>query len=115
MVCAYRRHPLAVPDPIVAVHVLKTQASVPTDFVLVRDHNSPNDVVLKDGETVDLRQGNVFYTVRACDVGERGHCTAPAKLAMNVDDRAEEIGTRNQTGGSVRELFELPADILLFP
>jgi hypothetical protein len=106
--------PLAVPDPTVAVHVLKVQANVPADFVLVRDYNSPNDVVLKDGETIDLRHGNVFYTMRACEVGERGYCTAPAKLAIKVDDRAEEIGTRAQTGGSIRELFELPAGIQLF-
>src|SRR5947208_991463 len=106
--------PLMVPDPTVAVHVLKTQASVPADFVLVRDHNSPNDVVMKDGDTIDLRHGNVVYTMPACEVGERENCTAPAKLAIKVDDRAEEIGTRNQTGGSIRELFELPSDILLF-
>lgn len=105
---------IAVPDPTVSEHVLRTQGNVPADFVIVRDHNSPDDVVIKPGEVVDLRDGNVFYTMRAADVGKRNVCKAPAKRAMFVDDRIEEIGTPHQTGGSVRELFELPEHVALF-
>jgi hypothetical protein len=105
---------IAVPDPTVSEHVLRTQAGVPAEFVIVRDHNSPDDVVVKPGEIVDLRSGNVFYTVCTADVGNRGACTAPAKRAIFVDDRAEEIGTPHQTGGSIRELFELSENVMLF-
>lgn len=106
--------PVAIPDPTVSVRVLKRQANIADDLVLVRDHNSPNDVILKDDEIVDVRQGNVLYAIPACEAGPRAHCTAPAKLAIKVDDRVEEIGVRAQTGGSVRELFELPKGVQLF-
>lgn len=105
---------VAIPDPTVAVKVLKKQANIGSDLVLVRDHNSPNDVILKDDEIVDLRQGNVFYAIPACEAGPRGDCTDPAKLAIEVDDRVEEIGVRAQTGGSVRDLFELAKGVQLF-
>jgi hypothetical protein len=104
---------VAVPDATVAVSVLKTQAGVADGHVLVRDHNSQNDVVL-DGGVVDLREGNVFYSIPAEQVGERTVCRVPAKRAILVDDRAEEIGTPHQTGGSIRELFELPKRVDLF-
>lgn len=105
---------IAIPDPTVSEAVLRAQASVPADFVIVRDHNSPDDVVLKPGEMVDLREGNVFYTIRATEVGKRKACTNPAKRAVFVDDRIEEIGKPNQTGGSIRALFELPDNVALF-
>lgn len=105
---------IAIPDPTVAVSVLKKQANVAEHLVLVRDHNSPNDTIFKDEDVVDLRQGNVFYTIAACEATKRSHCTAPAKLALKVDDRMEEIGTRKQSGKSVRELFELPKGARLF-
>jgi hypothetical protein len=105
---------IAVPDPTTSEHVLRTQASVPHYFVILRDHNSPADVILKPGEALDLRDGNVFYTMRATEVGQRNECTTPAKKAMFVDDRIEEIGTPHQTGGSIRELFELPKGVALF-
>ncbi len=37
-----------MPNRHVPVHLIKSLAGIPSDFVLVRDHNSPNDVVLKD-------------------------------------------------------------------
>ncbi|MFZ1218766.1 MAG: hypothetical protein WAO00_05695 [Chthoniobacterales bacterium] len=105
---------IAIPDPTVSEAVLRAQAGVPGVFVIVRDHNSPDDVVLKSGETVDLRDGNVFYTIRAAEVGKRKECANPAKRAVFVDDRIEEIGKPDQTGGSIRALFELPEDVALF-
>ena len=105
---------VAIPDTIVTVRVLKKQANIADDFALVRDHNSPNDLILKDDEIVSLRQGNVFYAIPACEAGSRGHCTAPAKLAVKVDDRLEEIGVRAQTGSSLRELFKLAKGLQLF-
>lgn len=105
---------IAVSDPTVSERVLRTQGSVPPDSVIVRDHNSPDDVVVEPAEIVDLREGNVFYTMRAAEAGKRNVCTAPAKRTMFVDDRIEEIGTPHQTGCSIRELFELPDHIALF-
>jgi hypothetical protein len=105
---------VAIPDPTVTEDVLRTQARVPADQVIIRDHNSPADVVLRPGQIVHLREGNVFYTISVADGGERKACSAPAKLAMFVDDRGEEIGTAHQTGGSIRELFEIPDHVALF-
>ena len=65
---------VSMPQQVVAVAVIRAQASVGDGFVLVRDHNSPNDVVLDDDGTVDLKDGNVFYTLRRCDVQPRGKC-----------------------------------------
>ncbi len=106
---------LSVPAPVVRVSVIKAQASIAPGKRLVRDHNSPNDVLLNDDQTVDLREGNVFYTLDAEDIeGERDHCSQPAKLAMLVDDRAEIIGTPHQHGRSIRDLFDIPVGSLLF-
>jgi hypothetical protein len=102
------------PDPTTTVQVLRAQAAVPPDHRVIRDHNSPNDVVLDDAAKLDLREGNVFYTVAVCDCSWTTHCASPAKLAMLVDDRAEIIGTKAQTGGSIRGLFELPDEVELF-
>ncbi len=63
-----------MPQRVVAVAVIRTQSGISEDFVLVRDHNSPNDVVLDDGVSVDLAEGNVFYTIRRCDVPPQGCC-----------------------------------------
>jgi hypothetical protein len=94
--------------------VLRAQGTVPADHRVVRDHNSPDDVILNDAANLDLRNGNVLYTVPACDRSPSTHCASPAKLAMLVDDRAEIIGTSDQTGVSIRGLFELPEDVALF-
>ena len=103
-----------IPDPTVRVSVLRAQAEISADQVIVRDHNSPNDTVLKDAEIVDLRGGNVFYSLPKCDVKPQPACGEPAKIAMSVDDRLEVIGTKHQTGRTIRELFELPRDVHLF-
>lgn len=102
------------PDPTTAVAVLRAQGGVASDHRVVRDHNSPNDVVLDDSAELDLRDGNVFYSVPRCDRMPSGKCASPAKLAMSVDDRAEIIGQSDQTGASIRGLFELPSDAALF-
>jgi hypothetical protein len=101
------------PRQIVKVKLLKSQAGIGDDFVLARDHNSPNDVVLDDNAEVDLADGNVFYKVPRCDVRPRGQCTAPPKLAYFVNDRAEITTNPDQTGKTVRELFDLAPDATL--
>jgi hypothetical protein len=98
-----------MPQRRVKVRVVRAQAGVGDEFVLVRDHNSPDDVLLGNDEEIDLADGNVFYRLRACEVQPRGHCTAPAKLAFVVDDRQETTLRCEQTGQSLRDLFTIPA------
>jgi hypothetical protein len=104
---------IAAPRRVISVSVLKAQASVPDDFVLVRDHNSPNDVVLRDDEQVDLAEGNVFYRLKRCEVQPAGPCQDAAKLAFIVDDRAEITTRGEQNGKMLRELFGLAHHVQL--
>lgn len=96
-----------MPGRRVRVSVIAAQAGVPDGFVLVRDHNSPDDHVLPGDGEVDLAEGNVFYRLAQCDVQPRGHCRDAAKLAFVVDDRFEVSTRPNQTGRTLRELFAL--------
>ena len=97
----------------VKVSVIVAQASIPDGQVLVRDHNSAEDVVLSYESTVDLAEGNVFYTILECDVQPRGHCSAPPKLALFVNDRYEVTVRADQTGQTIRDLFNLPRNAVL--
>ena len=106
--------PIPMPRQLVTTAIIKAQAEIPPDFVLVRDYDSPDDAVLADAETVDLGKGNVFYRLAACDVKPRGHCNAPPKLALFVDDRPEVTINPLQTGKSIRELFGFKDDVILF-
>ena len=106
--------PIPMPRQLVTTAIIKAQAEIPPDFVLVRDYDSPDDAVLADAETVDLGKGNVFYRLAACDVKPRGHCNTPPKLALFVDDRPEVTINPLQTGKSIRELFGFKDDVILF-
>ena len=97
-----------LPQRHVKVAVIKTQAQIPDGHVVVRDHNSPHDLVLADDQVIDLAEGNVFYSLAACDVRPRQECSSPAKLAYFVDDRAEITTNGHQMGQSLRDLFSLP-------
>ncbi len=97
-----------MPRRQVTAGLIKDQAGIGAEFVLVRDHNSPEDMVLADGDTTDLAAGNVFYRLRSCEVQPRGHCDSPPKLAYFVDDRAEITTRPSQTGKTLRDLFALP-------
>lgn len=101
------------PQRVVGASVLKTQAGIADDMVLVRDHNSPHDKILRDEDEVNLAGGNVFYSIRRCDIQDRPTCDSPAKLAFFVDDRGEITTNPQQTGDSLRELFKVGADRLL--
>lgn len=99
---------IPMPQQKVKASVIKAQASLINGRVLVRDHNSPADVLIRDDEEVDLSQGNVFYTLESCDAKPRPACAEPPKLAFVVDDRAETTIRGSQTGRTLRELFSLP-------
>lgn len=103
-----------MPRRLVAASVIRDQGSVAPDFVLVRDHNSPNDVIIGENEEVDLVKGNVFYTLKRCDVQPRGECHDAPKLAFIVDDRAEITIRLSQTGKMIRDLFALAHHVELF-
>ena len=88
------------------------QAGVEPNFVLVRDHNSPHDIVFEDEIEVDLAHGNVFQIVPRCDAPSqlRTQSDAPAKLAFVCDDVWEVTVQNRQTGHSLKRLFGLPDD-----
>lgn len=102
------------PQRRVAVKVLKTQASIPPENILVRDLGGEHDVPLNDDLLIDLTEGNVFYSVPACEAPKPTGQHAPPKLALFVDDRPEETLRSDQTGRTVRELFGFSPEVLLF-
>jgi len=105
--------PIPMPGQVVKTDVIKAQAEIPPGFALVRDYDSPDDMVLADDEVVDLAEGNVFYRLEACETKLRGHSNAPPKLAFFVNDRPEVTINPNQTGKTIRELFGLKDDVNL--
>jgi len=104
---------IPMPERRVKVAVIREQASVPSDYALLRDHDSQNDVVMPDNGIADLGEGNVFYTEPVCDVKPRPTCLEPAKLGYSVDDRWEIVIKPDQTGHTIRDLFNLPEDVEL--
>ncbi len=104
---------IPMPERRVRAAVSREQASVPNDYALVRDHDSPNDFVMPDNGIVDLGEGNVFYTESVCDVNSRQPCLESAKLAYAVDDRWKIVIKPDQTGRTIRDLFNLPENVEL--
>jgi hypothetical protein len=106
--------PVNAPDRHVKVRVLKEQGSVPDGHILVRDHGSSHDVAFDDDTTIDLGEGNVFYTMPRCEYEPRGGCEAPAKRAIFIDDEPEITLRPDQTGRTLRDLFGLSIAVRLF-
>lgn len=104
---------IPMPERCVKVAAIREQAAVPKDYALLRDHNSPNDVVMPDNGVVDLGDGNVFYTELLCEVKPRPKCSEAAKLAYSVNDRWEIVVKPEQTGRTIRDLFKLPDNVEL--
>lgn len=102
------------PQRVVKASVLKDQAGIPTEHLLIRDHGSEHDEVIADDVMVDLAQGNVFMTIPACEYQPRGGCAAPAKKAWFIDDHPELTMRGEQTGRTLRELFGLTISVRLF-
>jgi hypothetical protein len=105
---------ITAPRQTVPVSVLRALAGIPADQGLVRDHGSPHDFVLDDHSTVDLNDGNVFYTRARCEVTRAIACDAPAKLAFAVDDRFELSAAAELPFGAFMALFGLAASHQLF-
>ena len=102
------------PSRHVKAEVLKEQAGVPVNHVLVRDHGSEHDIAFADADVLDLADGNVFFTLPRCDYQPKGGRAAPAKCAFFVDDRPAITLRADQTGHTVRALFGLSDDVQLF-
>jgi hypothetical protein len=105
---------ITAPRQKVPVSVLRALASIPSDQALVRDHGSPHDVVLDDDATVDLNDGNVFYTRARCDGSPVSACDAQAKLAFAVDDQFELSAAAELPFEAFLALFGLAAGHELF-
>ncbi len=99
---------IPMPERKVKASVIKAQAGIGDDKALVRDHNSPHDVIVGDNAVMDLANGNVFYILAACDAQPRPACVELPKLAFFVNDVAEVTVRSSQTGQTLRELFGLP-------
>ncbi len=109
--------PVPMPQRVVTVGVIRSQAGIPAAIELTRDYNSPNDFVLgPDSTVVDLGEGNVFYRVPECEEKSERHrpCAKTAKLAYFIDDRPELTTNPQQTGQSLRALFSFAAETPLF-
>ncbi len=105
---------IPAPQRKVPASLLRTQAGVPGDHALLRDHNSPRDVVIDPHTEIDLGLGNVFYSRPIQCERQDGACDTPAKLAWAVNDRPEVTVRPDQTGRSIRELFGLADGTVLF-
>jgi hypothetical protein len=93
-----------VPRHITA-RLLKAEAGVSLDLVVVQDFGSPNDMPLEDEAKIDLAEGNVFYLLPRNEVKPCEVASGKPKLAFIIDDRAEETLNPKQTGRTLRELF----------
>ncbi len=90
------------------------QAGCGDNLVLVRDHNSQNDVIFGDDDLADLSEGNVFRTIPRCEaIGQQVPCVEPAKLAFVIEDAWEITLKGTQTAKTLRNLFDLPEDVEL--
>lgn len=89
------------------------QAGIGRDFVLIRDHETRNDVPFVDDAAVDLAEGNVFRTAARCEPEPNPHCPGTAKLAFVCDDEWEVTLIDTQTGRSLKRLFALPDEAVL--
>jgi hypothetical protein len=101
---------ISLPRRKVPVSLVRHQGGIPADHVLVRDHNSPDDEVLRDDAEFDCAAGNVLYTEARCNARPPAPCRSPAKLAFSVDDRVEETIVGRQTRESLLALVGINGD-----
>src|SRR6266498_3438605 len=87
-----------IPERDVHAAVLRQQGAIPDEHALIRDHNSEDDPIIAADGMIKLDEGNVFYSVPACDAKPRSTCNAPPKLAYAVDDHWEVVIRPDQTG-----------------
>jgi hypothetical protein len=103
-----------MPRPKLAARDILDQSGHGQNVVLVRDHETRNDVPFADGSEVDLAEGNVFRVVARCAPIPQPPSSGAAKLAFVCDDAWEVTLTGTQTGKSLKRLFGLPDNAELF-
>lgn len=102
-----------LPRRLVNAQLVLDQSGTKPGFLLVRDHNSPDDQVFAPEDEIDLAEGNVFRTIPACEGTPNGRCKAPPKLVLFLNDRWELTTNPNQTKESLLRLFGRKSIVLL--
>src|SRR4051812_32899596 len=97
-----------MPRQVLTARDILDQSGIGKEFLLVRDHASPNDVIFGDDDEVNLGLGNVFRVIPRCEAGPQDRCTQPAKRAFICDDCWETTLIEKQTGHSIKRLLGLP-------
>jgi hypothetical protein len=105
--------PIPMPHRLVSGQIIKDQAGIGENSVLLRDFQARNDIAIADKAELDLGVGNVFRTIPRCEAVASPPCHEPAKLAYLLDDEWEITLTPHQTGATLRRLFEVPPDLEL--
>jgi hypothetical protein len=99
---------IPMPRQIVTGLLIKEQACLGIDATLVRDYQSPFDILLGDEEEIDLAKGNVFrIDIAHCDNSRDGTDCPPPKLAFVLDDSFKIVVESKQSEDSLRRLFDL--------
>jgi hypothetical protein len=102
------------PDNRIHMVTLREQTGIPSDHRVFRDQNSEDDPMMPEEGTIDLKEGNVFYSEPDCESDTRPTCKAPPKLAIIINDKWEIVTIDAQTGRTIRHLFNLGEDVDLF-
>lgn len=105
--------PVFFPRESITVEVLKEQAGIPLDHILIRDHDTAVDVELKNGRSLNLAEGNVFYTRENCSYTPKEGYLGKAKLAWFIDDCMVVSTVSEQSESTLKGLFDLDKRIQL--
>lgn len=105
---------ILAPRELVSIQLLLEQAGLPDKAGLYRDHQSRNDPWFATSEKVSLAEGSTFRTGKpSCDKQPQAG-NSPAKYVTTIDDHPEYTNRREQTGASLRRLFDLDDDVDLY-
>jgi len=105
---------ITAPRQKLPVSLLKTLASISADQSLIRDHGSPDDLILNDEANINLSEGNVFYSRPSCDCHPSNTCSSSPKRAFSVDDRFEISSVETLNHDAFFALFDLKKHCSIF-
>ncbi|MDQ8208822.1 multiubiquitin domain-containing protein [Coraliomargarita sp. SDUM461003] len=101
------------PQKTASIQLLLDQTNLPNEAGLYRDHQSPNDPWFAADEEISLSEGSSFYTGEPPCRASPPVNDVPAKYVVTVNDHPEYTNRREQTGASLRRLFDLDDDVEL--
>ncbi|MGJ8637801.1 MAG: multiubiquitin domain-containing protein [Opitutaceae bacterium] len=101
---------ILAPRELVSIQLLLEQAGLPDIAGLYRDHQSRNDPWFTINEEISLSEGSSFHTGEQPCRDSPQTSQAPAKYVVTVNDHPEYTNRREQTGASLRRLFNLDDD-----